>query len=133
MADYLSTSFSNMDVPSSIGKLQNIPPIKSIIGKEVDQILQFLRSQSAVDTRNLKVFINNLGGGETLYNLRAADVSVRFDFNLEGVKSSRYRELRYAIKHALPGQIVSYRGYFFSSKSIDSNTSKKDKLKLFLS
>jgi hypothetical protein len=112
MANYLyNTLSSSNDIPSSIINLRSIPLIQSIINNEIEQIRQKM-TQNTERRRNLNNLINVLGGDEALYNLRAADITVVFKFNKLSMK--RYRELRYAIKHALPGQVVSYRGYFFA-------------------
>lgn len=118
MANYLSTLFSNNDIPSSIINLRSIPLIQSVINNESKLIQQWI-SQNARSMINLSNLINILGGDETLYNLRAADINVVFIFNK--LRMSRYRELRYAIKHALPGQVVSYRGYFFAAAFYSHN------------
>jgi DEAD/DEAH box helicase domain-containing protein len=125
MVNYLSTLFSNNDIPSGIINLRSIPLIQTVINNEIAQIQQRM-TQNAGGIRDLSNLINDvLGGDEPLYNLRAADVSVTFEFNkLPKPYNLRYRELRYAIKHALLGQVVSYRGYFFASKYLRYKISK---------
>jgi len=124
MVNYLSTLFSNNDIPSSIINLRSIPLIQTVINDEIAQIQQRM-IQNAGRIRDLNNLINVLGGDEALYNLRAADINVEFIFDkLPEPYNSRYRELRYAIKHALLGQVVSYRGYFFASRPLEYKTSK---------
>ena len=54
-------------------------------------------------------------GENTLYNLRAADEEVVVTFpKLSGPERRRLRELRYVVRHCLPGQVMSYRGLFFT-------------------
>jgi superfamily II DNA/RNA helicase len=124
MANYLSTLFSNNDIPSSIINLRSIPLIQTVINDE-KTLIQRKISQNAGrivylydPSKDGNGLINILGGDEALYNLRTADINVVFIFNK--LRMNRYRELRYAIKHALPGQVVSYRGYFFAATAFYS-------------
>jgi superfamily II DNA helicase RecQ len=128
MVKYVSALFSKKDMPSSIVNLQSIPLIQSVINNE-SKLIQHWISQNAGSMKNLSNLsdlINVLGGNEALYNLRAADTTVVFKFNK--LSMSRHRELRYAIKHALPGQVISYRGYFFAATGFYSYNVIRNKI-----
>jgi hypothetical protein len=74
--------------------------------------------------------VKALGGDEMLYNLRAADEQVEFAYYLPAPYNRRRRDVRYAIKHALHGQITTFRGYFFAASGIEASGTKE--LKEFL-
>ena len=97
--------------------------IISELEKAVDDIKR--NASSIIDIEDV---VEILGGGDTLYNLRAADEYVEFSYNF--LNTQRKRELRYAIKHALHGQITSFRGYFFATSSVETSVAKE--LKEFL-
>ena len=137
MITHLSALFSNNDIPLSIINLQNIPLIQSVINNERTLVQQEINQNAGrivnlYDPFNHNGLIDVLGGDETLYNLRAADINVAFEFNkLPRPYNLRYRELRYAIKHALLGQVVSYRGYFFASKDIGATSAIRNRVNEF--
>ena len=137
MVNHLSALFSNNDIPLSIINLQNIPLIQSVINNERTLVQQEINQNAGrivnlYDPFNHNGLIDVLGGDEALYNLRAADINVAFEFNkLPRPYNFRYRELRYAIKHALLGQVVSYRGYFFASKDIGATSAIRNRINEF--
>jgi superfamily II DNA/RNA helicase len=99
----------------------------SIIIGELEKAIDDIK-RNASSIIDIEDVVEILGGGDTLYNLRAADEYVEFSYNF--LNTQRKRELRYAIKHALHGQITSFRGYFFATSSVDASAAKE--LKEFL-
>ncbi|MGC8988035.1 hypothetical protein, partial [Infirmifilum sp.] len=64
--------------------------------------------------KDLKDLVNIFGGEETLYNLRHSDKEVIFEFP----GWQRGREMRYAVRHSLWGQIVAYRGVAYQVSTV---------------
>jgi superfamily II DNA/RNA helicase len=112
---------SASSLPRSLSIDGNI--IISELEKAIDDI-----KRNASSITDIEDVVEILGGGDTLYNLRAADEYVEFSYIF--LNTQRKRELRYAIKHALHGQITSFRGYFFATSSVDASAVKE--LKEFL-
>jgi len=98
----------------------------TIIGELEKAVDDIKRNASSIT--DIEKIVEILGGGDALYNLRAADEYVEFSYNF--LNNQRKRELRYAIKHALHGQITTFRGYFFATSSVDASAVKE--LKEFL-
>lgn len=82
--------------------------------EEASQFVSDLR-QEILDQSTRTVFRSMLIR-EQLHTLRSLDFQVEYDFGDE----KRYRELSYAFRHTLPGQIISYRGIFYVIKSYSS-------------
>ena len=93
-----------------------------------ETVLSIQRNASSIT--NIEDVVKVLGGDEMLYNLRVADEQVEFVYNLPAPYNRRRRDVRYAIKHALHGQITTFRGYFFTASSIEASGTRK--LKEFL-
>ena len=52
-----------------------------------------------------------------LHSLRSLETEVKYKFN--PINEERGRDMIYAFRHALPGQIISYRGTFYSVNSFN--------------
>jgi superfamily II DNA/RNA helicase len=110
-------------LPRSLSLHNNI--ITNELRESIDNI-----QRNASSITNIEDVVKVLGGGEMLYNLRAADEQVEFAYYLPAPYNRRRRDVRYAIKHALHGQITTYRGYFFAANGIEASGTKE--LKEFL-
>ncbi|MEM2425192.1 MAG: DEAD/DEAH box helicase [Candidatus Bathyarchaeia archaeon] len=105
--DYIA---SMKALPQSLLNLSILPSSQQILSNEKRRIEQIIRS-SAHQWNGISKLINALDV-DYLYNLRAADEEVIITY--PKLNSKRKRELRYAIKHCLLGQVISYRGLFFN-------------------
>ena len=124
-AGYLSSLYENHNIVESLLRLkQNDQIIAKIIDEEFRRIRDAIGNNINVinDVEDLvQRAIVDKGGTDSLYNLRSSDTPVLLNFQkLPRPYSQRYRELRYVIKHALTGQVISYRGYFFAASQIQS-------------
>jgi len=107
---------TNASPPMSLN-VQPTSSITSIINSQKDNIIRSIKS-------NLRsLMLDNLIekiGWESLHNLRGADEVVEIRFP-DG--EQRRRELRVAIKRALIGEVIAYRGRFYMVNSVQQATS----------
>lgn len=108
-----SAASSGARLPKSLWNLyNNFLMYRNIIDGEVRRISSLLNAKSS-SLSGISSLIRELGE-DSLYNLRAADEEVRIIYSPLNVRDrERLREMRYAVKHCLPGQVTSYRGFFF--------------------
>ncbi|MGC9014295.1 MAG: DEAD/DEAH box helicase [Thermoproteota archaeon] len=82
----------------------------------IGKLLERLNDSDLKEYSDFQAFMNHLCSKETLYSLRGSDVQVSIKFKTGS--ESRTRDLRYMLKHALPGQIIAYKGLFFTVHSL---------------
>jgi ATP-dependent helicase YprA (DUF1998 family) len=74
----------------------------------LDEIKRGIREQA-----RLRQVISNIGNFTWLWSLRTAEKEVQYRFPLLRQQSHRTRELSYAFRHCVPGQVISYREAFY--------------------
>jgi len=89
----------------------------------IDQLLERLKDSDFKTFADFQSFMDKLCSRETLYSLRGSDVQVNIKFRTGS--ESRSRDLRYMLKHALPGQIIAYKGLCFTVNSLIPGDKKK--------
>ncbi|MEM2188917.1 MAG: DEAD/DEAH box helicase [Nitrososphaerota archaeon] len=102
-------------LPKSLGRLYaNFSSYRQVIEYEARKIEREIIN-AGNSLRGISDLIRRCLREEALYNLRAADEDVLITYPLNVEDNQRRRELRYAVKHCLPGQVTSYRGLFFAA------------------
>ncbi|MEM1847496.1 MAG: DEAD/DEAH box helicase [Acidilobaceae archaeon] len=101
-------------LPQSLRRLLERPQVRSeivreLIVRELSEVIKEIKGRARV-WPGISGLVNALGT-DFLHNLRAADKEISITYSELGQR--RGRELRYVIKHCLPGQVVSYKGLFF--------------------
>lgn len=113
-----------MNMPNPLPEsLRSIYPFyENLIKNQLDQIISSVENNKN-NLRSIKDTISYLGGQELLYNLRASDEEITINFPQLVIpgQAFRKRELRYVIKHGFPGQVISYRGFFFFVKDASAS------------
>jgi len=101
-------------LPASLAALYTL--YRQVIDGEVSWLEQKAASEGS-GWRDVSDFVNSLGR-YALYDLRAADETIEICYTPLG-DVDRLRELRYAIRHGLWGQLTSFRGHFFTVTAVD--------------
>jgi ATP-dependent helicase YprA (DUF1998 family) len=107
------------DLPASLAALyiyRLIESYRQIIDGEVGWLEQKTASEGS-SWRDASDFVDSLDR-YALYDLRAADETIEICYTPLG-DVDRPRELRYAIRHGLWGQVTSFRGNFFTVTAVD--------------
>ncbi|MEM3906490.1 MAG: DEAD/DEAH box helicase [Nitrososphaerota archaeon] len=111
--------------PRSIQSLIDLSPkiYDKLVEEEVKELINYIKAKGSY-IRTLKDL--TVSYEDRLYTLRAADEEVAVKYFLENLippeETQRSRELRYILRHALKGQVVSYRGLFFMVSDISSKS-----------
>jgi len=105
------------DLPKSLKELcsQYWNTYGQLVNGEVSWIAQELGARGA-NWKDISGFVVFLGQ-DPLYDLRGADETVQVYFAPLG--ETRSRELRFAVRHYLKGQIASFRGRFFVVATVE--------------
>jgi CRISPR/Cas system-associated endonuclease/helicase Cas3 len=82
-----------------------------ILVQSVEELLDEIKRGMKEQAR-LEQVIGNIGGLTWLWSLRTAEKEVEYRFPLPR-QQSRRRELSYAFRHCVPGQVISYREAFY--------------------
>jgi len=82
-----------------------------ILVQSVEELLDEIKRGMKEQAR-LEQVIGNIGGLTWLWSLRTAEKEVEYRFPLPR-QQPRRRELSYAFRHCVPGQVISYREAFY--------------------
>ncbi|MEM2483032.1 MAG: DEAD/DEAH box helicase [Candidatus Nezhaarchaeales archaeon] len=110
--------------PRSIQALIDLSPkvYDALVNREVTKLINRIRANGS-NIRTLRDL--TMDYEDRLYTLRVADeeVTVKYPENLiPPEEAQRSRELRYVVRHALKGQVVSYRGLFYMVSDVSSKS-----------
>ena len=88
-----------------ISNIRNaVEAAKKFVGEMISLVQLYGRLGKAIDSPGLKL-------GQ-LHSLRTLEQEVEYRFN--PINEKRSRDMMYAFRHALPGQIIGYRGSFYA-------------------
>jgi len=103
------------------------PELEKIALDSAEELIQILIDGLPSGSKLRKVIRDNRGTLNFIRSLRDVEEQTLYDFNVPSwVKDvgQRQRSIQYAFRHCVPGQIISYRGFYFvisSTEAVDMN------------
>ena len=84
----------------------------SILRQSIEELLERVK-QRVNESARLEQAIGGISSLTWLWNLRTAERDVEYRFPLPEPWGHRTKELSYAFRHCMPGQVISYREAFY--------------------